>query len=176
MGNYLYFLRMGFNFQIHSFLLLNSQYKLLLSTPDSNISEGMRFFQRGTSCEIARLAGRINQTWHGPYRSCVIPTESNFRNVYKYIYQIPIQAGSVNRVESYPWSSLRGLLGFEKSILPIKDPILFSPDFQTGVLDWLNEYDSIGHRDVGNAVRKGSFKYARCRNTNKFVRESEFQL
>ncbi|MGE3975649.1 MAG: hypothetical protein AB7F59_14075, partial [Bdellovibrionales bacterium] len=79
------------------------------------------------------------------FRRTEIRSHHYFLNAYKYNYRNPVKAGIVQNVEEYPYSTLQGLLGQSRLIIPIEqDYTLFSN--LEGTLKWLNspsnpEYD-----------------------------------
>lgn len=141
-----------YGLRIHLFVLMHNHFHLVGTTPAGNLSEIMRHFMTETSREITRLSGRINQTYGGPFYSSLIPDDEAYRCVYHYNYQNPLAAGLCEKVEDYPYSSLRGLLGLSRIGFPVvEDELLFSN--VSAMLDWLNDPQSLVARD---AIRKAS--------------------
>src|SRR5437868_8579917 len=70
--DYLYFVKFAFNLKIHSFVLMNNHFHLLVSTPDANLSKAMNYFMRESSKEINRLSGHENQVWGGRFYRTLI--------------------------------------------------------------------------------------------------------
>lgn len=152
---------------------MRSHFQLLASSPSSNLPEAMAYFMRETSREIVRRAGRINQTWKGPYFRCLLKTEAHFLNAYKFVYRKPVAAGLVHRCEEYAFSSLRGLLGFEKSFIPMEyDALLFRPDLDVPRLEWLNTADNGDQLEIGKALRKSVFCFQKV--NQKYARPPDF--
>ncbi len=137
-SDYLFFLNKGFDFNIHLFVLMNNHFHLVVDTPDANLGEGMNYFLRETSRIITRETNSINHLYGGRYFRSLIQTEAHYRNVYRYCYQNPIRAGIVRESQSYPFSTLRGLIGFQKMWIPLcEDVIFFSSDLEE-YLEWIN--------------------------------------
>jgi REP element-mobilizing transposase RayT len=155
----LYLANKAFNLQIHSFVLMSNHYHLLASTPEGNLSECMRYFQTEVSREITRLSRRINQTFGGPFGSTVIGSNHYFLAAYKYVYRNPVKAGLVERAENYRYSTLNGLIGRSKLIIPLcEDSTLFS-DVE-GTLNWIGTAFTENHSDqIQKALRRREFKY-----------------
>ena len=167
-SNHLYFLCRGFNFQIHSFVLMNNHYHLLASTPQLNISSGMAYFHREVSRELNKKGNRINRTFAGRYFKCHIGSFHYFMNCYKYVYQNPVRSGVVRQCESYPYSTLSGLLGLSRMEIPVvEDTLLFEDDLHN-TLCWLNETpEKVDLDSMRSAINKGEFKLRKDLKTKK---------
>lgn len=138
MEDYLFLIHKTHEIKIHSFVLMQNHFHLLASAPNGNLSLAMRDFLANTSLQVTKDSGRLNQLWAHRYKSCEIVSGNYFHNTYKYIYQNPLRAGVCQHVEKYPYSTLSGLLGFSKLIIPLEpDRILFDGDL-TKNLKWLN--------------------------------------
>jgi len=164
----LYFLKFAFNFKIHNFVLMNNHYHLLVSTPDRNLSLGMAYFQREVSRSLNRQGNRINRTFAGRYFRSYIKKRHYFINCYKYIYQNPLQAGLCERVETYKYSSLSGLLGLTPQAIPLEeDSLLFDGNLMEH-FNWLNERVSDTDWDhFGKALKRGTFQLGKEKSTNR---------
>ncbi len=140
MEDYLYLVKHSFDLRIHSFVLMSNHFHLLVTAPNGNISEAMRYFMRETSREITRLSGRINQTYGARHGKTCIGSFHHFMNAYKYVYRNPVRAKICGSVEEYPYSTLHGLCGLRKLLAPVEDDtILFTPEFDQAALNWLNK-------------------------------------
>lgn len=161
MCHHLYFVHHGFGAQIHSFVLMSNHFHLLMSTPMANVSETMGYFMRETSRAITRSSGRINQTYGGRYFRCLIGSHHHFLNAYKYFYRNPVEAQVVKRAEDYPYSTLHGLLGRSKLLVPVReDSFLF--DDLNGTLAWINrDVDRGDWECVRKALHRRSFRMSK---------------
>ena len=95
---------------IHSFVLMNNHFHLILSTPKGNISKVMYWFMKTVTLEIQRQTQRINKIFGGRYKACLITTERYLFNATRYIYQNPLRAEIVGRAEQYKFSTLYTLI------------------------------------------------------------------
>jgi len=166
-SRYLFFIHYAFNVKIHCFVLMNNHFHMVLSTPNANLDSAMNYFMRETSRIISKETGRINQTYGGPYNWSILRSSIYFSHCYKYVYRNPIEAGLSTRVELYKYSTLRGLLGFEHTIIPIEDDELLFQCLEDHLL-WLNtSYPSKEVMlDIKNAMGKKEFKFAYDKNSN----------
>ena len=159
MGRYLFFIHHAFNVKIHSFVLMNNHFHLIISTPENNLSAAMNYFMRETSRVIAQESGRINHIYGGPFFRSHIRNFHYFTHAYKYVYRNPVEAKLSTTVEAYPYSTLHGLFGLKKMIIPMcEDTLLFDSNLKT--LEWLNEKPPVERREmIRRALRKESFSF-----------------
>lgn len=69
--------KQNYNFKLHAFVLMNNHYHMILSTPEKNLSQGMRYFMTETSRGIRVKSMRINHIYGGRYRPCLITSSIN---------------------------------------------------------------------------------------------------
>lgn len=169
----LFFMYHAFGVTIHSFVLMNNHFHLIASTPRANLSDAMEFFMREASRELIRRAGRINHAWGGPFFRCMLSSHSYYLNTYKYVYRNPIKAGLARLCEAYPYSTLHGLLGQRKMIIPMPmDTLLFTPGLDLDHLKWLNTACADDEFEVGKALRKSTFAFRK--ESHYLVRPDDF--
>lgn len=163
----LYLTNCYYNLNIHSFILMNNHFHLIASTPDSNISQCMQYFMKNTSLRLTRSGNRINQTFAGRHYKTILQHHNYFLNAYKYNYQNSVKAGITKKVEDYKYSSLSGLLGKSRALIPIiEDTTLFN-DID-GTLMWLNTPVSESKNEAMRwALKRQYFTSKRCKNTRR---------
>jgi putative transposase len=159
MSEQLHFLTHAYSVKIHAFVLMNNHYHLLMSTPEANLSDAMEWFGRETSRQLVKQSSRLNQTYGGRFFRSILKSNLYYLHAYKYLYANPLKAGLVSRVEDYPYSTLRGLLGFERQIFPMaEDTTLF--ENVEGTLQWLNRpVTEKNWESVRRALRWSEFKF-----------------
>lgn len=172
--DYLFCLNKNFGIEIHSFVMMANHIHLLAKAPLGNLSHAMQYFMMQTSREITRLSGRINQTWGARYFKSEINGFHHYMNVYKYVYQNPLRANLCERVEDYPFSTIRGLLGESSIYIPLQeDTLLFNPNLDESVLAWLNRRANADQiEEMRRALRKGKFHLSTSR---RFQRPSRLE-
>jgi hypothetical protein len=111
-----------------------------------------------TSREMGQRSGITNQKWGGRFHSSVITSPLYFLHAYKYVYRNPVTAHLCERVEHYRFSTLRGLLGADWSLIPLTyDDTLWDGGVER-TLTWLNqEYSAQSHDSIKAALRKAEF-------------------
>lgn len=167
----LFLIRHAFKLKIHSFVLMSNQYDMIASCPELNLSQAMAYFQRETSRDLNRRSQRINQNFVSRYHPCLLVTNTYFMNAYKYVYQNPLRAGLCNYVEDYHYSTINGLLGHSRLLIPIEnDPILFDGKIENN-LKWLNQIPNQNDTEsIRRALRKPVFKLSRDPKTKRINR------
>jgi REP element-mobilizing transposase RayT len=136
-SRYLYFVTLAYGIRIHSFVLMNNHFHLLVTTPEANLDKAMNYLMREVSRCIGHEAGRINQIFGAPYHRTVIKNRLYYQHAYKYVYRNPIEAGICQKAQDYPFSTIRGILGFDHLPFPAFDnlDLIVNPGKQ---LEWLN--------------------------------------
>ena len=173
MSDYLFLLHHGFRFEIQAFVLLGNHIHMIVKAPKGNLSDGMAYFMRETSKAIGRARGRINQIWGGPFHKSAITSTAHFRAVRRYLYRNPVEAGIVERIEQYEFSTLRTLLGLDRGIIPLGEDVhLF--EHTEAELAWLNTPTA---KHITKAIRAGlrrrEFQPPKKRSTNKPFEDHE---
>jgi len=165
MTNYLYFIRHVYGVKIHSFVLMNNHFHLLISTPEGNLSEAMNYFMRETAKEINRRTRMKNQVFGDRHYRSLVKNHFYFSHVYKYIYRNPVSGGIVESCENYRFSTLHGLLGKSPLHIPIEeDTILFENDDPTRTLQWLNTPPAeVNYKIMKAALRRKMLKFPKNR-------------
>lgn len=167
-GRQLTLAKLIFELDLIAFVLMINHYHLLVRTPLGNLPQAMNYFQREVSREINSVSHRINQVFGGPYHWSLISGSNHLLTAYKYLYRNPVDAGVCRLAEEYQYSTLRGLLGFSKLIVPLAcDDVLFD-DVEDRV-NWLNTpYPSAERRDlIRKALRKRRFEFGKNKDKQR---------
>jgi putative transposase len=98
---------------IHSYVLMDNHYHLLLETPEANLVKGMTWFQTTYTVRYNARHRKRGHLFGGRYKAILVDTDGSeyFRTLMDYIHLNPVRAGIVKmraeaRVVGYPWSSL----------------------------------------------------------------------
>lgn len=160
----LYLVQKLFNLRIHSFVLMSNHFHLLVTAPDLNLSESMNYFLRESSRQILHSNERINRTFAARFFRSRIQSYHHFMTVYKYVYRNPVEAQLCDYVEEYPWSTLNGLLGLSRLLIPVEeDPLLDTNEFSQ-TLKWLNQSPGLEDKlSVRKAIRRSDFTLPKTR-------------
>ncbi|MNJ93290.1 Transposase IS200 like protein [compost metagenome] len=166
-SDYLCFISHAFGVRIHSFVLMSNHFHLLISTPNANLDDAMEYLLREVSRHIGLKSNRINQVFGGPYHWTIIKNSVHYSHAYKYVYRNPVEAGICSKVQDYPFSTLRGLIGLSRLDVPAFDNLgLIQNPFSQ--LSWLNEhYDEESKELIRLALRRKEFAFPRDPRTKR---------
>lgn len=143
----------NFGIQTHAFVMMGNHFHLLCHTPKANLDLAMHSFQRNVAVRMLTLSERQNHLWGGRYRWSLIMNQGYYYQAYRYIFQNPVRAGIVNRVEDYPFSTLRAQVSFA-----LHDNLGIRMGGETALLEWLNQrLDSEDQRLIQLGLRKNQF-------------------
>ncbi|HVK61942.1 MAG TPA: transposase [Bdellovibrionales bacterium] len=156
----LYFVQRAYELRIHSYVLMDNHFHMIITSPNGNLAEAMQYYVRQLSWCIGDASSRINHVFGNRYHRTELVTDIYLAHAYKYLYRNPVEAGLCDRVEDYRYSSLRGLLGFERApVMLAEDSRLF--ENLLGCIEWMNTEYKSGHRDdIRKALKKEQFKFA----------------
>lgn len=146
--------------EIHSFVLMPNHYHLIVSCPDRDLGEVMRWVGRSVTEKHNRSEGRCGHLFRGRYHWSLIRDELYLSHAYKYVYRNPVRAGLCHRVEDWPHSSLQFKTGREAPLLKLTPARSFwiTEDLQLQ-LDWLNfETPRQESESIRAALRRREFK------------------
>ncbi len=94
---------------------MDNHYHLVIETPDSNLSKGMRQLNGVYTQLFNKRHNRVGHIFQGRYKAILIQKESHLLEVCRYVVLNPVRAKSVKRVEDWRWSSYCATAGEDKS-------------------------------------------------------------
>lgn len=100
-----------FNWVIHAFCLMSNHYHLLIETPDSNLSKGMRQLNGVYTQRINRRHKRVGHVFQGRYKAIIVQKDNYLLELARYIVLNPVRARMVRSAREWPWSSYRATTG-----------------------------------------------------------------
>lgn len=98
------------NLRVAAYCLMGNHYHILVQTPDANLSRCMRHINGVYTQHFNRTHGLDGHLFRGRYKSILLDSDSYLLELIRYIHRNPLEAGMVNSLESYPWSSHKGYL------------------------------------------------------------------
>ena len=104
-----------FNWVIHAYCLMSNHYHLLIETPDSNLSKGMRQLNGVYTQKFNRIHQRVGHVYQGRYKAIHVQKESYLLELSRYIVLNPVRAQMVRSAKDWPWSSYRATAGLVQS-------------------------------------------------------------
>jgi len=99
-----------YNVKIAAYCLMTNHYHLLVQTPDANISRSMRHLNGVYTQRFNRIHLCDGQLFRGRYKSIIVDGDSYLLELLRYIHRNPLEAGIVDKLNKYSWSSHKGYL------------------------------------------------------------------
>ncbi len=156
--DFLLFCTYAFKLEIHSFVLMQNHYHMIVRTPEANLDRFLNYFHRELSREIEFKTGRINQKFGRRYHATIISDLLYYHNVYKYVYRNAVEAKLCNDVQEYKFSSLNFLLCREPYRFPIFDSYFQNIEDHWPSLAWLNtSWDQTEICQIRQGLKKPTF-------------------
>lgn len=109
--------------KLHSYVLMNNHFHLLVETPLANLAEFMRKFNITYTSYYNRQHNRIGHLYQGRYKSILVDKNEYLSILSRYIHLNPIRVKpnekasvkeKIRKIMHYPWSSLSGYLNKRK--------------------------------------------------------------
>lgn len=102
-----------FNAEWHAYCLMDNHYHLLVRTPDGNLQRIMRHINGLYTQYFNRTQGRDGALFRGRYKAILVDAQSYWERLSRYVHRNPIEAGLIDNLEDYPWSSYPAYIGRE---------------------------------------------------------------
>lgn len=99
---------------IAAYCLMTNHYHLLIQTPEGNISRSMRHLNGVYTQRYNRSHHCDGQLFKGRYKSILIDADAYLLELVRYVHRNPLEAGMVNDLSKYAWSSHPGYLSGSK--------------------------------------------------------------
>ena len=100
-----------FNWLCYAWCLMDNHYHLLIQTPDSNLSKGMRQLNGVFTQTSNRRHQRVGHLFQGRFKAILVDHDAYLLELARYVVLNPVRAGIVKRPGDWPWSSYRASLG-----------------------------------------------------------------
>ena len=112
---------------IVAYCLMPTHYHLLVQNHTANFGEEvMQPFVTSYTKAINKEQGRVGPLFQGKYKANLVNTDTYLRNVTRYIHRNPVDAGYVERLTEWPYSSYLDYIGLRNGTLPSSHLILRS--------------------------------------------------
>ncbi len=98
------------NLRVGAYCLIPNHYHLLIQTPNANLSRCMRHINGVYTQRFNRNHHLDGQLFRGRYKAILVEGDSYLLELLRYIHRNPLEAGLIEVLDRYPWSSHRGYL------------------------------------------------------------------
>lgn len=158
------------NIRVVAYCLMGNHYHILLQTPDANLSRCMRHINGVYTQYFNRTHGLDGHLFRGRYKSILVDSDSYLLELLRYIHRNPLEAGMVDRLESYKWSSHKGYLSKSEIWNWLhKDYVL--KIFSNKKNDALRRYRNFVRKEIPEEINRilGSKKWPSVIGNERFV-------
>lgn len=100
-----------YNWIVHAYCLMDNHYHILIETPDSNLSKGMRQLNGVYTQHFNRTHRRVGHVYQGRYKAIIVQKEAYLLEVARYVVLNPVRARMVRAAKDWVWSSYRATAG-----------------------------------------------------------------
>ena len=102
-----------FNWVCYAWCLMDNHYHLLIQTPDSNLSKGMRQLNGVYTQASNRRHQRVGHLFQGRFKAILVDSDAYLLELSRYVVLNPVRAGMVKKPADWKWSSYRASVGLE---------------------------------------------------------------
>lgn len=99
---------------IHSYMLMDNHYHLILETPDGNLLKVMHGINSRYTGYINRRYNRVGHLFQGRYKAILVDKDTYLLELSRYVHLNPVRAKIVDKPKDYKWSSYRGYIGKDR--------------------------------------------------------------
>ncbi|HQS58262.1 MAG: hypothetical protein B7Y56_04850 [Gallionellales bacterium 35-53-114] len=96
---------------VHAYVLMNNHYHILLETPNSNLSRGMRQLNGVYTQRFNSLHGSTGRVFQGRFKAVLVERAHALLELCRYIVLNPLRSKAVKNISRYRWSSYRATAG-----------------------------------------------------------------
>lgn len=119
-----------YNWLCHAYCLMGNHYHLLIETPESNLSRGMRQLNGIYTQAFNRRHRRVGHVLQGRFKAILVDKDSYLLELSRYIVLNPVRAKMVKQPNNYAWSSYRATAGLSSA------PEFLTQDWLLGQFGW----------------------------------------
>ncbi len=105
-----------FGILIHSYVLLDNHYHLILETPFGNLVKIMHGINSRYTGYFNRKYQRVGHLFQGRYGAILVDKDAYLLVLSRYVHLNPIKAGITDNLEKYSWSSYLGFIHPRKKV------------------------------------------------------------
>jgi REP element-mobilizing transposase RayT len=124
---------------IHAYVVMGNHFHFALTTPEPNLSEGMKWLQGTWTSRFNRFQRAIGRPFQGRYKAFHVETGYALAQLAHYIHLNPLSVRNVtgDTLADYPWSSLhRFVVGPRLPLLHGNTVLAESGELEDTVAGW----------------------------------------
>jgi REP element-mobilizing transposase RayT/DNA-binding CsgD family transcriptional regulator len=156
-----------YDFTVHSYVLMDNHYHILLENKRENLSDGMRRINSAYAQYFNKKYNRVGHLWQDRFKSWYILNDNYLLTLFRYIEANPIKAKLSKRFGEYNYTLLSDI--FKNTLREcMKSSFIF--DFYSdtqGLLDALNIPTSKSDNEILSLIKQESRVYKKTRNKPK---------
>lgn len=100
-----------FGILIHSYVLMDNHYHLILETPKGNLLKVMHGINSRYTIYFNRRHNRVGHLFQGRYKAIIVDKDAYLVPLSRYVHLNPVRARVVEKPEHYRWSTYCGYIG-----------------------------------------------------------------
>ncbi len=165
----------SYNWACHAYCLMDNHYHLLIETPDSNLSRGMRQLNGVYTQTYNRRHQRTGHVFQGRYKAILVDKESYLLEICRYIVLNPVRAGMVRSVKDWRWSSYRATAGISAQRQCLSTTWILS-NFAKRKTIAIEKYKIFIREGKGNDSIWESLKHQIFLGSNEFIEQMQQKI
>jgi putative transposase len=104
-----------FGWLLHSYVMMDRHYHLVVECPQANLSKGMRQLNGVYTQHFNRRHGQDGPLFQGRFKSVLFEPQSYLLPLCRHVELNPVRLSASKLPQSYPWSSFRATVGVVKA-------------------------------------------------------------
>lgn len=113
-----------YQFRIHSYVLMNNHYHLLIATLNGNLARGMHYLNASYSNWFRIKHNLVGSIFQGRYKAILVEKDAYLLELSAYIHLNPLRGGITESYEDFPWSSFPAYCNTSQIYFPYTQEIL----------------------------------------------------
>jgi REP element-mobilizing transposase RayT len=113
-----------YDWRCRFYCLMGNHFHLFVATAKQTLSEGMQHLSGCYAQRFNRRYGRKGHLFEDRFGSVMIETDSQLRELFRYLALNPVRAGFCDAPEDWRWSSYAATIGLEPPRFLDIDPVL----------------------------------------------------
>src|SRR4030043_955742 len=141
---------------IHSYVLMDNHYYLVLETPRGNLLKVMHGINSSYTGYFNRKYGRSGHLFQGRYKGIIVEKDTYLIPLSRYVHLNPVRAKIVERPEQYRRSSYPGYIGKTGECTWVEYSWIlstFGNDIKTAIRKYQQYTEEGLHTDIGNPTK-----------------------